>query len=173
MIENPSLRKLFVPKDLKAAYALQMQAYVALADKTWFEPLERAFFETFDPKHTTVFGYYQDTLLIGIGILYVPQYEAESLSSMLDMEEDAFLHVAHLEVIATHPIYRKHGIATQLSKAIKQEAKERGKRYLMATVHPKNSSSLHVLTSLEMQISKKIKLYGEKERYMMILKLET
>lgn len=173
MIENPSIRKLSTPKDLEAAYALQMQAYASLADQTWFEPLERSFFETFDPKHTTVFGYYQDTLLIGIGILYVPQYEAESLSSMLDMDEDAFLHVAHLEVIATHPIYRKHGIATQLSQAIKQEAKEKGKRYLMATVHPKNSSSFHVLTSLEMQISKKIKLYGEKERYMMVLKLET
>lgn len=172
MIENPSIQKLSTPKDLEAAYALQIQAYASLADQTWFEPLERSFFETFDPKHTTVFGYYQEALLIGIGILYVPQYEAESLSSMLGMSKDTYLHVAHLEVIATQPVYRKHGIATQLSQAILEEAKERGKHYLMATVHPKNSSSLNVLTSLEMQISKKIKLYGEKERYVMVLKLE-
>jgi len=85
----------------------------------------------------------------------------------LGMSKDTYLHVAHLEVIATHPIHRKHGIATQLSQAIKQEAKERGKRYFMATVHPKNSSSLHVLTSLGMQEMKTIQLYGEKERYLM------
>lgn len=170
-MKHGHIKQLLLKEELLAAYDLQIQSFSLLANKMWFEPLEKSFFETFDPRYQTVFGYYIDGTLAGIGILALPKNSTQSLSSQIGLDENKYLHVAHLEVIATNFAFRNQGIAKKLSQAIIKDAKLRGKKYLMSTVHPENISSIRVLKALGMGIVRTIKTYGSKDRHVMVMDL--
>jgi len=72
-----------------------------------------------------------------------------------------------------HDDYRGLGIGKELSKLILDDVKKSGRKYILTTVHPDNSSSLKAMQSIGMRVLKTKELFGEEKliRHIMVLEL--
>ena len=74
-------------------------------------------------------------------MLVFPGLSEENLGRDINLSETDLLKVAHMDSVAVLPQYRGHGLQNKLMQAAEAEARQRGYRYLMCTVHPDNHYS--------------------------------
>lgn len=132
------------PPDYPSIARLIQTVWQALDQKSWFaadnddytlhmlESGQGLAFKAVDEASQT---------LAGIFMLVFPGLSEENLGRDINLSETDLLKVAHMDSVAVLPQYRGHGLQNKLMQAAEAEARQRGYRYLMCTVHPDNHYS--------------------------------
>lgn len=76
--------------------------------------------------------------MAGILLTIYPGASMENLGRDIGLNANQLMRVAHMESAAVLPKFRGHKLQKQLLQAAEEEAKKRGCRYLMCTIHPDN-----------------------------------
>ena len=84
-----------------------------------------------------------------------------------------FFCISHMESAAVHPDYRGRGLQGKLLQEAERIERQRGTRFLMATVHPDNVYSLRNLEAAGFQCIQETRKYGGLRRKVLCKRLDT
>lgn len=76
--------------------------------------------------------------LAGVFMMTFPGYGEENLGWDLGFDREQCLKTTHMESAAVLPAYRGNHLQQRLMEIAEAEAKKRGYRYLLCTIHPDN-----------------------------------
>lgn len=109
--------------------------------------------------------------VIGFLMVRIPGSEEDNLGQDINLPEDQWNLVAHIESVAVLPAYRGNGLHKSLLLEAEDILKKRGFQYFMATVYPENHASLTNFHKAGYEIvSTKLK-YGGLMRHILLKKI--
>lgn len=111
-------------------------------------------------------------VLAGIFMIVFPGLSQENLGRDIDLPETELSGVVHMDSAAVLPEYRGYGLQRRLMQAAEAEARRRGYRYLMCTIHPDNNYSKNNVLEQGYHIAATKEKYGGYIRNILIKKLE-
>lgn len=111
----------------------------ALEDKNFWLPLnDTAKEHFFDISWTEFFGFFEGEKLISAVALFYNEHEFGESAEYLGIEKQGLAEVGRAMV---HPEKRGQDLLLKMLELVKKEAKIRGVKTLLATVHPQNVPS--------------------------------
>ncbi len=136
-IEGLRFRRL-CETDVQSLLDLQAIVFETLEDPTWYYPSD---FEEFLEAISlgAVFGYFQDDMLCGFGML-TPETARGERSYAIKIGK-AREGTYDLHDVMVHPKYRCRGMHTKLLGLFEEMAREAGAQAIYATVDPENGAS--------------------------------
>ena len=96
----------------------------------------------------------------------------ENLGRDIGLPRRELPSVAHFDMIAVHPEFRRKGIAHRLNLQARGYMRREGKRHVLATVSPENTPSIRMFLKLGMRPAALVRKYSGRERYIMHAALE-
>ena len=127
--------------DLDAVVELNETIYAALPDKSVLRHNSVEMIASCLEKPNVTLGYWDDGLLVAIGVLYVPQCIEEDHFHDLDLEGD--YRSANQKLFLVREGYRGLGLQQKLIRELEKIAVSRGFNLLCTTCAPNNSYSIN------------------------------
>lgn len=127
----------------------------------WEELLE------YSKKHGYTFTAFCGEIMAGFLLVYIPGREEDNLGYDIDLPSEELTRVAHMDVVAVLPQFRGHHIHRKLLEAAEAVIAQDNFKYSMATVYPKNESSLNNFLASGYRIIKTKKKYGGLDRHIL------
>ncbi|MBT9776246.1 GNAT family N-acetyltransferase [Clostridium sp. MCC353] len=110
--------------------------------------------------------------LAGIFMIVFPGLSQENLGRDINLPESELVKVVHMDSAAVLPEYRGYSLQRRLMQAAEAEARRRGFRYLMCTIHPDNHYSRDNVLEQGYHIAATKEKYGGYIRNILIKELE-
>lgn len=111
----------------------------ALVDKNFWLPLnDTAKDHFFDPGWTEFFGFFENGALISAVALFYNEHEFGESADYLKISKEGLAEVGRAMV---RPDKRGQGLLLQMLELLKEEARKRNIKTLLATVYPQNLPS--------------------------------
>ena len=104
----------------------------------WLPIKDEAREHYFDDSWTEFYGAFIDDELIGVSALFYNPFEFGESLQQLGMSPEGVAEVGRSMV---HPDYRGRSLLATINKELISVAKEKGLRFLLATIHPDNVPS--------------------------------
>lgn len=160
--------------DLPVIWELIREAKARVPSPDWFETEDAAF----AGKHIAEEGFTilvesgeEHPAVVGLMMVRLPGGAADNLGTYLPLDEEEMGKVAHLEIAVVAPEAQGNALQYRLFCVAEEMLRERGYRYLMATVHPENRYSLVNMEKLGMKCVAEVKKYGGLRRFVMVKSL--
>lgn len=119
-----------------------------------------------DPN--AIFGTYDNGKLIAYASLVFPGEDSDNLGWDLGWSADTVRRCSKLDTIVVDPDYRGHGLQRTLIRHCLSFAKALDSDgFVLTTVSPANTYSLHNVQSEGFQILKRMSKYGGRDRYIL------
>lgn len=163
---NFRIEKATVDEAQKIADLIQ-EVYEAMPQKEWYVP-DNAEYTTKMMSNTkgVVYKAVEEETgeLAGILMALYPGVCKENLGNEIGLSVNQQIEVVHMESAAVLPQYRGHHLQARLMETAEKEAIQRGKHYLMCTIHPSNRFSKGNALSLGYHVMTTKEKYGGKIR---------
>ena len=127
--------------DLDAVIELNETIYAALPDKTVLRHNSPEMMASCLEEPNLTLGYWDDDVLVAIGVLYVPQCLAEDHFHDLDLKGD--YRSANQKLFLVREAYRGQGLQQKLIRELEKIAIQRGYNLLCTTCAPNNDFSIN------------------------------
>lgn len=114
-----------------------------------------------------VLGVFDEDKLIAFGILFVAERGKENLAYDVDEIED-IMTSANVKLIIVRPDYRGNGLQRELVSRLENLAKEKGFKWLCATVSPTNNWSYDNFIKGGFSLNKILTKYGGLTRALLV-----
>ena len=109
--------------------------------------------------------------IAGFLIVRCPGAEPDNLGSFLDFTPQQLEQTVHMESAAVLPAFRGRSLQKKLLARAEDIVRGSGGRYLMATVHPENRSSLNNFLKLGYETAATLTMYGGLPRHILLKRL--
>lgn len=158
--------------DITALTQLTEEVWNAIEHKEWFALCDISHYITdlFNTSKGTVWKAIDTPTnqIAGMFIVAYPGTDPDNLGYDIGLPASELLHVAHMDTVVVHPLYRGHGLQQQLTRFIEQELLSGGFRYFMCTIHPDNKYSKKNMEKCGYQVIKKAFKYGGLPRLILL-----
>lgn len=125
--------------DANQLFSLIDKVENALTDKNFWLPLnDTAKDHFFDPDWTEFFGFFENEVLISAVALFYNEHEFGESADYLGISKKGLAEVGRAMV---RPDKRGQGLLLQMLELLKEEARKRNIKTLLATVYPQNLPS--------------------------------
>ncbi len=165
-VTHPLLVRRCTAEDLQPIMELQEIVCNAITDKDLFissEQEENAGYLN-DPNFTL--GCFDGEKLVAYCSFALPEEAEDNLGWILGWPQEKVRFCAKLDTIVVHPEYRGGLQQRLISEALALAGQNQNIRYVLTTVSPKNSHSLHNVQAMGFEILKTTQKYG-KERFIL------
>lgn len=159
---NLTMKKAVIEDAEKIADLIQ-DVYEDMEQKAWYVPDNAEYTKKMmeSGKGVVYEAVDEDTgIMAGIVMATYPGICEENLGNEIGLSANQMLDVVHMESAAVRPEYRGNGIQGKLMDVAEKEAVERGKHYLMCTIHPDNRFSRANAMSRGYNVMKTKEKYG-------------
>lgn len=135
------------PTDLPALEHLQTRVLESLGDDSVLRANTGQMLKECLADHVTL-GIVESGELVAAAILYDAGTSGESIRGYLTSDPVDRGHSINLKLVLVLPGHRRGGLARALIELLEHEAAERRKDEIMCTIHPRNTASKSLFTSL-------------------------
>ena len=148
--------------DLQNVIDLNESIYAALPDKSILRHNSPEMIASCIAHPNVTLGAWDDTVLAAIGVLYVPQCQAENHAhDLVGIVENACeLKVANQKLFLVRDSHRGLGLQRQLIREVEKMASERGFQLLCTTCAPHNAFSINNFLKEGYRYAKTEEKYG-------------
>jgi GNAT superfamily N-acetyltransferase len=129
------------PSHLDAVIELNETVYAALPDQSVLRHNSAEMIASCLNEPNVTLGFWDDNLLVAIGMLYVPQCMEEDHFHELGLQGE--YRSANQKLFLVREAYRGLGLQRKLIREVEKIARERGFNILCTTVAPNNSFSIN------------------------------
>ena len=147
--------------------ALQRTVVDSLDAPELFNTESRGYFEDLILRSGDVPGAIAEDRLVAYRGAKLILDEDDNLGKDIGLPDAELPCVAHFDMIAVHPEFRRKGIAHRLNLQAREQMRHEGKRHVLATVSPKNTASIRMFLKLGMRPMTLVRKYGGLERYIL------
>lgn len=140
---NLTIRKAKMEEASKIAGLIE-EVYENMEQKVWYVPDNEEYtLRMMESGKGVVYEAVDEETgeMAGILMATYPGVCEENLGNEIGLSVNQLLDVVHMESAAVRPAYRGQGLQGRLMEEAEKEAAERGKHYLMCTIHPDNRFS--------------------------------
>lgn len=152
-----------VPEDAEEICSVVKEIVENMENKEWFmdsgEDYVKAHLEKKMDGYVVV-AETENGAIAGMFLVDVPGEDKGNMGFDLGFSKDMRSVTAHMDIAAVRMQYRGHHLQDRMMEVCEQEMKNRGFRYLLATVHPDNTYSLSNVQKRGYQIVKTKEKYG-------------
>ena len=160
-------------EDIDNIIAVKQASFQRLQDKCWYLTDDAEFMRRHVKDEGFILKAMYGNTMAAFFVVRFPMDAPDSLYSygmeFQNLPKESACLAAHMESVAVHPDFTGNGLMERLLNEAVKMAKERGFRYLFATVHPKNRYSRNNVEKAGFSILTETIKYGEYPRYIYFL----
>lgn len=163
------------PTDYPAIVQLIQTVWENLEQKEWFAADNADYtIHMLETRQAEAFKAVDETTnaLAGIFMIVYPGRSDENLGKDINLPDSELSKVAHMDSVAVLPRYRGYGLQYRLMQEAESEARRKGYRYLMCTIHPDNHYSKSNVLKQGYHIAATKEKYGGYLRNILLKELE-